>query len=175
MNLIQTDAAINSGNSGGPLINSFGQVIGINSAKLSSSYYGSASVEGLCFAIPISHAKQIVDDLIQYGYVRGKPLIGISGKPITEEIANAYGLPVGVYVQRVSSGGAADLAGIKVGDVIIAVNGKSIATYDELNAEKDKYKAGDTIVLTVTRKQDDKYEDVELSLVLQEKVPTDID
>ena len=174
MNLIQTDAAINSGNSGGPLINSYGQVIGINSAKLSSSYYGSASVEGLCFAIPISHAKQIVDDLIQYGYVRGKPLLGITGKSINEETAQAYGLPVGVYVQRVAPGGAADLAGIKVSDVIIAVNGKTIATYDEMNAEKDKYKAGDTITVTVTRRLEDKYEDMEFSLVLQEKVPTDI-
>lgn len=167
MNLIQTDAAINQGNSGGPLINSFGQVIGINSAKLSSSYYGSATVEGLCFAIPISHAKTIVDDIIQFGYVRGKPLLGITGKPITEEISQAYGLPVGVYVREVTPGGAADLAGIQPGDVIIAINGKTITDNDEINAEKDKHKAGETITITVTRNQ----QDMEFSLILQEKLP----
>ena len=168
MRLIQTDTAINAGNSGGPLINSYGQVIGINSSKISSSYYDEASVEGLCFAIPIKHASEVVNDLINYGYVTGKPLIGISGKPVTEEISQAYGLPVGVYVQSVVQGSAADLAGVKVGDIIIAINDKAISDYDELNSEKDKYKAGDTITLTVTRGD----KDLTFTLVLQEKKPT---
>ncbi|HBI85325.1 MAG TPA: peptidase S1 [Ruminococcus sp.] len=168
MRLIQTDTAINAGNSGGPLINSYGQVIGINSSKISSSYYDEASVEGLCFAIPIKHASEVVNDLINYGYVTGKPLIGISGRPVTEEISQAYGLPIGVYVQSVVKGSAADLAGIKVGDIIIAINDKAISDYDELNSEKDQYKAGDTITLTVTRGD----QDLTFTLVLQEKKPS---
>lgn len=171
MRLIQTDTAINSGNSGGPLINSYGQVIGINSSKISSSYSsGSASVEGLCFAIPISHAKTVINDLIVYGYVTGKPLIGISGTNVTQEVSQAYGLPIGVYVRGVEEGSSADLAGIRVGDVIIAINGETISNYEELNAAKDNYKAGDTITLTVTRNG----QDLDIQLVLQEKVPTDI-
>lgn len=171
MRLIQTDTAINSGNSGGPLINSYGQVIGINSSKISSSYSsGSASVEGLCFAIPISHAKTVINDLIVYGYVTGKPLIGISGTNVTQEVSQAYGLPIGVYVRGVEEGSSADLAGIRVGDVIIAINGETVSNYDELNAAKDTYKAGDTITVTVTRNG----QDLDIQLVLQEKVPTDI-
>ncbi len=170
MNLIQTDTAINSGNSGGPLINSYGQVIGINSSKISSSYYSdSASVEGLCFAIPISHAKEVINDLINYGYVTGKPQIGIVGKDVTEEVSNAFGLPIGVYVRAVEEGSAADLAGIKVGDVIIAINDETITNYEELNTAKEQYKAGETITLTITRNG----EDMEIPLVLQEKVPTE--
>ena len=172
MTLIQTDTAINAGNSGGPLINSYGQVIGINSSKMSSNYYsGSSSIEGLCFAIPISHARDVINDLINYGYVTGKPLIGISGRNVTEEISQAYGLPVGVYVQVVSEGGAADLAGVRVGDIIIAVNGETITNYDELNSAKDKYKAGDTITLTVTRNGSD----IDFQLTLQEKKPVTTD
>ena len=169
MKLIQTDTAINAGNSGGPLINSYGQVIGINSSKISSNYYdGSASVEGLCFAIPISHAKGVINDLINRGYVTGRPMIGITGKNITEEISAARGLPVGVYVKDVSAGSAADLAGIQAGDVIIAVNGQTITTYEELNEIKDQFKAGDQITLTVTRAG----KDIDFTLTLQEKKPS---
>lgn len=155
MKLIQTDTAINAGNSGGPLINSYGQVIGINSSKISSSYYGEASVEGLCFAIPMSHAKDIINQLINQGYVSGKPIIGISTKDIDEETSEAYGLPIGVQVRQVAEGGAADLAGIKVYDIIIAVNGEKVTSYDELVEIKDQYKAGDTITLTVSRNGQD--------------------
>ncbi len=168
MQLIQTDAAINSGNSGGPLINSYGQVIGINSAKMSSSYGSSAaSIEGLGFAIPMAHARGVIDDLIEYGYVRGKPLIGISGRDVTEDISQAYGLPLGVYVTEVVDGGAAALGGIQVGDIIIAVNGESVSCYDELNAAKNSFAAGDTIIITVVRNGNDR----EFSVTLQEKVP----
>lgn len=169
MKLIQTDTAINSGNSGGPLINSYGQVIGINSSKLSSNYYNSdeASIEGLCFAIPITHAKDIISNLIDYGYVRGKPLIGITTRDISEETSEAYGIPVGVLVRDVTPNGAADLAGVKPGDVVIAINGESVSTYAELNRIKDQFKAGDTITLTVTRSG----QDLEFTLVLQEKNP----
>ena len=169
MNLIQTDTAINAGNSGGPLINSYGQVIGINSSKISSNYYdGSASVEGLCFAIPISHAQKVVNDLINYGYVTGKPVIGISGQTLSEQKARALGVPVGFYVNDVTDGSAADLAGIRVGDVIIAVNGETITTGEELNKEKDQFRAGDQIVLTVTRGG----VDINFNVVLQELKPS---
>ena len=94
MNLLQTDAAINSGNSGGPLINKYGQVIGINSSKMSSSYSSQASIEGIGFAIPSNEVAKIVDDLMQYGYVTGKPQLGISCQDVTETISRMYNLPV---------------------------------------------------------------------------------
>ena len=169
MKLIQHDASINSGNSGGPLINSFGQVIGINSSKMSSSYYSGSSVEGLSFAIPMSHAKDVINDLINKGYVSGKPLIGITTVDVTEEQAQVYGLPVGICIAEVNPGGAADQAGLQKSDIIIAVNDVTVTTGAELNAEKDKYKAGDTITLTIVRQG----QDMRVSLTLQEKVPTE--
>lgn len=167
MNLIQTDAAINSGNSGGPLINSSGQVIGINSAKLSSNY-SNTTIEGLGFAIPITEAKTIINDLINFGYVTGKPQIGIGAADVSETQSRMYNIPVGVYVSEVYEGGAADQGGIKKGDVIIAVNGETIKTYEELNGIKNQFKAGDKITLTVTRGD----QDLDIEIVLQEKKPT---
>lgn len=165
MNLIQTDAAINNGNSGGPLLNSCGQVIGINSAKMSSSYSNSASVEGLCFAIPIKEAKVIIDDLINYKYVTGRPNHGItSTRDITEAQARYWNIPVGVYVMSLQEDGAAELAGIKVGDIIIDVEGNVVSTAQELNDIKNKFKAGDTIWITVSRNG----QDIRMKLTLQE-------
>ncbi len=166
MKLIQTDAAINSGNSGGPLLNSCGQVIGINSAKMSSSY-GSASVEGLGFAIPITEAKTIIDDLINYGYVTGRPQIGIQTQDVSDTISRFYGIPVGVYVVSVSEGSSAEFAGIKEGDVIIGAEGQPVKNLEELNEIKKQYKAGDEITLTISRQG----EDIEINLVLQEVTP----
>jgi len=163
MSLIQTDAPINSGNSGGPLLNSCGQVVGINSAKMSSSY-GAASVEGLGFAIPITDAKKIIDDLINYKYVKGRPQIGISTRDVTESHSRYYNIPMGVYVTSVEPGSAAEEAGIQKGDVIIDIEGEAIKTADELNVIKNKYKAGDTITLTVNRRD----EDIKIELTLQE-------
>jgi len=163
MNLIQTDAAINSGNSGGPLLNSCGQVIGINSAKMSSSY-GSASVEGLGFAIPIDDAKQIIDDLIHYNYVKGRPQLGISTVDVTESDSRRYNIPMGAYVAVVDSGSAAEKAGIKVRDIIIDINGDTIGSTTQLNTVKNKYKAGDTIDVTVNRNG----KDITLKVKLQE-------
>ena len=151
MTLIQTDTAINNGNSGGPLINSSGQVIGINSAKMSSTYSGEATVEGIGFAIPMSEAKSIVDDLINYGYVTGRPQLGISCQDVTEAVSQAYNIPVGAYVISVTDGGAADQAGIQAADVITAIQDQEISTTEELNAVKNQYNAGDTITLTIVR------------------------
>ncbi|MDO4864853.1 MAG: trypsin-like peptidase domain-containing protein, partial [Ruminococcus sp.] len=147
MTLIQTDAAINSGNSGGPLINKYGQVIGINSSKMSSSYGSGASIEGIGFAIPSNAVSSIVDDIMEYGYVTGKPQLGISAQDVTETISQMYDLPVGVYVTAVSEGSAADKSGLQKGDIITAVNGKTVETTEELNAQKNKYSAGDTVEL----------------------------
>lgn len=165
MNLIQIDAAINSGNSGGPLVNSCGQVIGINSAKMSSSYSSSqASIEGLGFAIPIDEAKKIIDDLINFHYVKGRPQIGINTKDVTETVSRYYNIPMGVYVAGVQEGSTAEFAGLKVGDVIIGVNGEAVTNSEELNEQKNKYSAGEEITLTVTRGG----EDLEIKIVLQE-------
>ncbi|MGN0613818.1 MAG: S1C family serine protease [Porcipelethomonas sp.] len=163
MSLIQTDAAINSGNSGGPLINSYGQVIGINSAKMTSTY-SSASVEGLGFAIPITQAKTIIDDLINYGYVKGRPQIGITCIDIDESTASLYNMPVGLYVRSVTPNGAAALAGIQEGDIIIGIDGEAVKTTDELNEKKNKHTAGDEVTLTVSRNG----VDTEVKVTLQE-------
>ena len=161
-NLIQTDAAINPGNSGGALVNNYGEVIGINSVKMSAS-----GVEGIGFAIPIDEAKPIIDALIENGYVTGRPIIGISGRDVTEQDAAYYDLPVGIYVVETSPYSAAERAGIKTGDVITAIDGVEISTVDELNTEKEKHQAGDTVVLTVVRGT----ETMKISLTLQEDKP----
>lgn len=146
MSLIQTDAAINPGNSGGALINKHGQVIGITSAKLGISYF-----EGLGFAIPMDTAKPIVDELIQFGYIAGRPQIGISGANVSEKKAAAYGIPQGVQIALVDSRSNAAAAGVQVNDIIVGVNGKTITTMDEINAVKDGMKAGDKITLKLYR------------------------
>lgn len=150
MTLIQTDAAINSGNSGGPLIDSDGKVIGINSSKMSSSYSSnSASIEGIGFAIPANTVVETINDLIKYGYVTGKPQLGITAQDVSESVSEAYNIPQGVYVVSVNSGSAAEKAGLQKGDVITAVNGKTVKSYEELAAIKNNYKAGETITLTI--------------------------
>ena len=163
MTLIQTDAAINSGNSGGPLLNGYGQVIGINSAKMGSTY-GSASVEGLGFAIPISDAKDIINDLINYGYVAGRPQLGITGVDVTEAEAQRFNLPQGVYVYNVSENSAAYEAGIRQGDIITAIEGTTISTMEELNEIKNGYNAGDTVKISIYRSGGS----IDLDLTLQE-------
>lgn len=151
MTLIQTDAAINSGNSGGPLINKYGQVIGINSSKMSAYSMSEASIEGIGFAIPSNEAASIIDDIMEYGYVTGKPQLGISCQDVTETISKMYNMPVGVYVTAVTEGSAADKAGLCSGDIITAVEGEKVETSEELTNEKNKYSAGDRIEITFMR------------------------
>ncbi len=147
MTLIQTDASINPGNSGGPLLNGRGEVIGITSSKIANS-----SVEGIGFAIPISDAMPILDDLMNKGYV-ATPKIGISGTDISPAVKRYYNLPVdkGVLVASVEEGSCADIAGIEEGDVIVAADGKDITDFDALVAAKNSHKPGETMTVTLAR------------------------
>lgn len=154
--LIQTDAAINSGNSGGALVNSEGKVIGVNTMKVSST-----GVEGMGFAIPINSTVDITDQLIQYNKVK-RPYIGISGIDLDEQTAKQNKLVVGVYVKSIDDFSAAEKAGIKPGDVIVEAEGKTIKTMDELNEIKNKHSIGDELKLVVNR--DGKRVDITVTL-----------
>lgn len=146
LNVIQTDAAINPGNSGGALVNSKGEIIGINSVKILR-----ADVEGMGFAIPISDAKPIIKQLIEQGYV-SRPFMGIYNfREISEQMAQWYDLPVGIYVGGVFPGGPADLAGMQPEDIIVAIDNKEIKTFSELQGTLAKHRAGDEITVKVMR------------------------
>lgn len=157
--LIQTDAAINSGNSGGALVNSEGKVIGINTLKLSGT-----GIEGMGFAIPINSTTDITSQLIQYSKVK-RPYIGISGMDLNEQTAKANNLVVGIYVKSVEDFSAGEKAGIKIGDVIIEADGKKITKMDELNEIKNSHKIGDEMKIKVNRNGQDK----ELTITLGEQ------
>ena len=157
---IQTDAAINSGNSGGALVNSKGELIGINFLKASST-----GVEGIGFAIPINSAMNTIDDLIEVGYVK-KPYIGIVGRNVTEDLAEQYDSKVGVYVDSVTEGTPAEEAGLEPGDVITKIDDHKITTIQDLNSYKAKnYEVGDTVTLTVYRDK----KDIKIELTLGEQ------
>lgn len=143
--VMQTDCAINSGNSGGALVNSQGQVIGINTLKLSGT-----GIEGVGFAIPINDTINIYEQLIEKGKV-SRPYIGISGSNLSESIAKRYNLPVGIYVEEISEDSNAKDSGLKIGDVITAINGTEVTTMQELNSVKNQLQIGDTAILTVYR------------------------
>lgn len=163
MNMLQTDTAINSGNSGGPLFNEYGQVIGIVSAKLSSSSNSEASVEGLGFAIPINDVKDMVTSIIEHGYVTGKPNVGILMKDVPQE-AQQYGVPAGSEVLAVLDGSGAGKAGLQAGDIITAVNGTAVSGSEALKAAVQDCKAGDKVTFSVYRDGDT----VELEITLDE-------
>jgi len=143
LNLIQTDAAINSGNSGGALINTKGEVIGINSVKLAYS-----GVESMGFAIPSTEAKVIIADLLEHGYVKGRPVIGIATRDVTDYMAQAYSWPKGVQVMEISSENAKN-AGFQQGDIITEVNGQKVSTGEELNRIKGEHNPGDVLKMKV--------------------------
>ena len=147
-NLIQTDAAINSGNSGGALINQYGEVIGINSVKLSST-----GVEGMSFAIPTSEAKPIIDDLMSSGYVTGRPLVGIVIQ------STKYGL----FISSVNQGSGAEKAGLKTGDQILSVDGTEVSSTTEINKIRDTKKPGDKMKFKIVRAGQTKEIDVVLT------------
>ncbi len=160
MTLLQTNAALNEGNSGGPLINAAGQVVGITNMKIMSSYM--TTVEGIGFAIPSAVVKTIADQLIENGVVPGEPTIGIVAGSVSAEAMQLYGLPEGVYVSEVNEGSDALEKGLQVGDVITAVNGRHVASVAQVNAIKEGMAVGDTLTLTVFRDGETFQLDVEL-------------
>ena len=167
INMLQTDVSINSGNSGGPLFDMNGNVIGITTAKYSSSSLSSASIEGIGFAIPINDVMSIVDDLEKYGYVTGKPQLGVTVRDFDTTTAATYGLPAGVYVQDVEAGSAAEKGGIQSGDIITGMNGKEVANYTEMAVVMKQLKAGQTVEITVFRGG----QTLTLTVTLDEKAP----
>lgn len=145
LDVIQTDAAINEGNSGGALVNGKGQVIGINTAKLQGS-----AIEGMGFAIPSNSLKPIVEELMASGYIK-RPYLGITGQNITDDLAELYQLPIGVLVRSVVQGSSADLAGIKQGDIITEFDGAKIMNMDQLTTAIKNKSVGDKISIRLIR------------------------
>ena len=168
INMLQTDVAINSGNSGGALFDMNGNVIGITSAKYSGSTSSGASIEGISFAIPINDALRVIYDLQQYGRVTGRAYLGVTVRDLDGTTASTYGLPTGPMIQSVEAGGCAEKAGLQQGDIIIGFNGSDISSYTDLVAALNKVKAGDTATITVFRAG----AQVEASITLDER-PTD--
>lgn len=148
MNLLQTDTSINEGNSGGPLFNDRGQVIGITNMKIVSSF---SNIEGIGFAIPSDTLQSIVAALMNDGAVYGRSTIGVTVGPISEDIADYYDIPVGLYVSEVLDNSDAQKQGIKKGDIITKVNGKDAHSTSDIAEEKSKLDIGDTIDFTVWR------------------------
>ena len=164
INMIQTDAAINSGNSGGPLFNMKGEVVGITTAKYSGSSSSGASIEGIGFAIPIDDVASMINDLIHFGYVTGAYL-GVMVSDVDAESASYYGMPVGAYVQEVTPGYAAEAAGLKVKDIIVALGDYKVGSVSELTRTLRNFSAGETTTITVYRGGAEKV----LTITLDEK------
>ena len=150
MTLIQTNAALNSGNSGGPLINCFGQVIGINTMKI-SAFTDAAGVEGIGFAIPSVTVKDIVDQLIAQGYVSGRPSLGIEGESLSTFYQHYYRLPAGLFITYVDPGSDAHAKGIEDGDLLLSINNQRITTMEELKAILFDREVGDTVEVIIYR------------------------
>lgn len=150
MTLLQTNAALNSGNSGGPLLNCFGQVIGINVMKLGDSMSAS-SVEGLGFAIPSATVKEVVDQLVTQGYVSGRPTMGITGQTLSAFDTLYYRLPQGIYITAVAQGSDAAAQGISAGDILIAIEGEATATAEDFRSILYRHAAGDQVTVDLYR------------------------
>ena len=167
--LIQTNAAINPGNSGGALLNMRGELIGINEAK-----YSSTSVEGMGFAIPLAKAEPILQNLMSI-QTRSKvddndaSYIGITGKNVSSDTNNAYGIPVGVFVDSLEEGGPAEKAGIKSGDIITELDGRKITTMNDLKGALEYYAKGETIEVKIQRMGDGEYKEQTLTVTLGAK------
>ena len=161
MTVIQTNAALNSGNSGGPLLNCYGQVIGINTMKI-GDYMNSNGVEGLGFAIPTTTVQEIVNQLISQGYVSGRPSLGITGESVPIAYQRFYGMPGGLYITGVEEDSAADEMGIEPGDILVSIDEVNITDGDVLSTALYAYKAGDKVELIVYRAG--RYYSLELTL-----------
>ena len=169
INMIQTDAAINSGNSGGPLFNMKGEVVGITTAKYSGSSASGATIESIGFAIPIDDVSGMVQDLVDYGYVTGAYL-GVMVTNVPEDLAKYYKLPTGARVEEVTPGYCAEKAGLKAGDIIIGLGGHEVENVTDLTRALRKFKSGDTTEIVVFRSG----AEVKLTITLDEK-PNDTD
>jgi len=162
VNMFQISAAVNSGNSGGPVYNDAGEVIGVVTAK-----YSSTGVEGLGFAIPINDALAIANDLMEIGYVRGKPYMGITVQTVSSTVAQYYNMVEGAYVYSVEENSPAQAAGLRMGDIITKLNDTEIFSSTDLTNTQKNYRAGETVTLTVYR--ENQY--MEIRLTFGEKVP----
>ena len=148
MSLLQTNAAINQGNSGGALFNMYGQVVGITNMKMMSYF---SSIEGIGFAIPSSTVKAVVDQLAENGEVRGRPSIGITVGAIPQEAVENYELPEGLYISAVAENSDAAAQGIREGDILLAIDGQSVSTTEEVAAIRDTRGVGDSLRFTIWR------------------------
>lgn len=146
LNMYQTNIAINEGNSGGPVLNRYGEIVGITTAK-----YEATGVEGLSFFIPIDDVINMIDDIIDHGSYDGTPMLGVTVQPITTAMTAKYSLPQGLYIVEKESGSAAEKAGLKLGDVITAVDGEQIVYVTDLDSVLNRKRAGDTVYVTVYR------------------------
>ena len=164
-NMFQIDAAVNNGNSGGPVFNDRGEVIGIVTAK-----YADAGVEGLGFAIPTHDAIPIIDDLINVGYVTGRPSFGIMVSTVRAPVARYYEMVQGAFVEAVNEGSSSERAGVLVGDIITALNDVQIQSVPELAEALRSYRAGDTVTLTIFRGGEHIY----IQVTLDERVPESV-
>ena len=150
MTLIQTNAALNTGNSGGPLLNCFGQVIGINTLKI-GNFVDSAGVEGIGFAIPSSTVKVVVDQLIRQGYVSGRPTLGIKGEGVSPFYQRYYMMPSGLFITELDPGSDAAAKGIQTDDILISINGKYISSMEDLNYVLYGCEVGETVETVIYR------------------------
>ena len=148
MSLLQTNAAINEGNSGGALFNMYGQVVGITNMKMMSYF---SSIEGIGFAITSSTVKAVVDQLAENGEVRGRPSIGITVGAIPQEAVENYELPEGLYISAVAENSDAAAQGIREGDILLAIDGQSVSTTEEVAAIRDTKGVGDSLRFTIWR------------------------
>ncbi|MDO5545446.1 MAG: trypsin-like peptidase domain-containing protein [Eubacteriales bacterium] len=166
MTLIQTNAALNSGNSGGPLINCYGQVIGINTMKI-GAFTDDAGVEGLGFAIPSTQVKEIVDQIISQGYVSGRPTLGITGESLSTFYQHYYRMPAGLYITEVEAGSDADSKGIQEGDMLLYLGDTRITSMDDLKAAVYDCEVGQTVDVIIYHRG----QQYHVELTLGEDVP----
>ena len=167
INILQIDAAVNSGNSGGPVFNMNGQVVGIVTAKYSGTSASGATIEGIGFAVPVDDVIRKISDLVEHGYITGAQL-GVTVHDVDRETAEYYNLPLGVYVRTVVSGSCAEAAGVRPKDIIIGLGDYKISCLNDLSAALLEFKGGDATTITVWRSG----KEIRLDIVLDAKQPT---
>ena len=166
MTLIQTNAALNSGNSGGPLINCYGQVVGINTMKI-GAFTDTAGVEGLGFAIPSTQVKEIVDQIVSQGYVSGRPTLGITGESLSTFYQHYYRMPAGLYITEVDAGSDAEKKGIQEGDMLLYLEDTRVTSMDDLKTAVYDCEVGQTVEVIIYHRG----QQYKLELTLSEDVP----